>query len=189
LDNKSPLQWKYVKGHIWTANLNKIKDYNQWCPTCSGQNQTIFDIKILAQKNNGECLSDQYYDAHTKLLWRYKNFHIWEAPPLTILRGSWCRYCAGTAKLNIEIANQIALSRQGQCLSVEYKNISAPLLWACQYNHQWWSSLSNIKHSNIWYLYYADMTKHTFNNAKQIALTWGDKYLSIEYKNNKSPLL
>ncbi|CAI2199685.1 18889_t:CDS:1, partial [Funneliformis geosporum] len=89
------------------------------------------------QKNNGECLSDQYYDAHTKLLWRCKNFHIWEAPPLTILRGSWCRYCAGTAKLNIEIAKQIAFSRQGQCLSVEYKNISTPLLWACQYNHQW----------------------------------------------------
>ncbi|CAI2196814.1 7712_t:CDS:2, partial [Funneliformis geosporum] len=71
LNNKSPLQWKCDKGYIWIANLNKIKDYNQWCPTC-----------------------DQYYDAHTKLLWHCKNFHIWKAPPLTILRGSWCRYCA-----------------------------------------------------------------------------------------------
>src|SRR6266542_2106780 len=189
LDNKSPLQWKCVKGHLWTANLNKVKDCNQWCPTCSGRNQTIFDIKILAQKNNGECLSDQYYDAHTKLLWRCENFHIWEAPPLTILRGSWCRYCAGTAKLNIEIANQIALSRQGQCLSVEYKNISAPLLWACQYNHQWWSSLSSIKHSDTWCPYCAGMAKHTLDDAKQIALTRGGKCLSTEYKNNKSPLL
>ncbi|POG61695.1 hypothetical protein GLOIN_2v1786249 [Rhizophagus irregularis DAOM 181602=DAOM 197198] len=167
-DNKSPLQWKCVKGHIWTANLNKIKDYNQWCPTCDGRNPTIFDMKILAQKNNGECLSDQYYDAHTKLLWRCKNFHIWEAPPLTILRGSWCQYCAGTAKLDIEIANQIALSRQGQCLS---------------------SSLSSIKHSDTWCPYCASMAKHTLDDAKQIALTRGGRCLSTEYKNNKSPLL
>ncbi|CAG8766042.1 35370_t:CDS:2 [Gigaspora margarita] len=130
LNNKSPLQWKCVKEHIWTANLNKIKDYNQWCPTY------------------------QYYNAHTKLLWRCKNFHIWEATQLTILRGSWCRYCA-----------------------------------ACQYNHQWWSSLSSVKHSDTWCPYYAGMAKHTLDDAKQIALTRGGKCFSTEYKNNKFPLL
>ncbi|POG57241.1 hypothetical protein GLOIN_2v1879137 [Rhizophagus irregularis DAOM 181602=DAOM 197198] len=54
--------------------------------------------------------------------------------------------------------------------------------------HQW-SSLSSIKHSDTWCPYYAGMAEHTLDDAKQIALPRGGKYLSIEYKNNKSPLL
>ncbi|RHZ61738.1 hypothetical protein Glove_346g120 [Diversispora epigaea] len=94
INNKAPLQWKCDKGHTWTTNLNKIKDYYQWCPTCGGRNRTIFDMKILAQKNNGNCLSERYYDAHTKLLWRCEKSHIWEAPSQSILRGHWCSLCS-----------------------------------------------------------------------------------------------
>ncbi|CAG8495062.1 4847_t:CDS:2 [Diversispora eburnea] len=58
---------------------------------------------------------NDHYDAHTKLLWRCEKSHIWEASPQSILRGHQGRYCSGTAKLNIEIAKQIALSKQDQC--------------------------------------------------------------------------
>ncbi|CAB4428950.1 unnamed protein product [Rhizophagus irregularis] len=51
------------------------------------------------------------------------------------------------------------------------------------------SSLSSIKHSDTWCPNYAGMAEHTLDDAKQIALLRGGKYLSIEYKNNKSPLL
>jgi len=44
-----------------------VKDHKYWCPTCVGFNQTIVDMKNLAWAKNGECLSEEYKDAHIKL--------------------------------------------------------------------------------------------------------------------------
>jgi len=53
-------------------------------------------------------------------------------------------------KLTLEDAKQIALSRHGECLSTEYKNIGEPLTWRCQSNHQWQNSLNHIKNRGQW---------------------------------------
>ena len=53
-------------------------------------------------------------------------------------------------KLTLEDAKQIALSRRGECLSTEYKNIAEPLIWRCQSNHQWRNSLNHIKNGGQW---------------------------------------
>jgi len=91
--NKTPLQWKCNNGHIWSANLNKVKDRNDWCPYCHGFNRTIKDMQNLARVKNGMCLSDKYYDAHTKLEWQCGKGHKWVTKPSFILRGHWCPFC------------------------------------------------------------------------------------------------
>ncbi|RHZ85399.1 hypothetical protein Glove_66g24 [Diversispora epigaea] len=92
-DNKTPLQWKCNKGHIWIAHLNSIKDCNNWCPYCRGFNKTIKDMHKLAQKRNGKCLSEKYEGAHTKLQWQCNEGHIWITTPNCILKNHWCPYC------------------------------------------------------------------------------------------------
>jgi len=48
----------------------------------------------LAKKRNGECLSTEYINAHTKLLWKCADGHEWEAKPNNIQQGKWCPICA-----------------------------------------------------------------------------------------------
>ena len=51
-------------------------------------------MRKLAQVQNGDCLSDRYYNSRTKLEWICENNHRWEAVPNSIQQGSWCLYCA-----------------------------------------------------------------------------------------------
>ena len=63
------------------------------------------------------------------MMWKCHKGHIWNIPLNSIKNsGSWCPYCGGTMKLTLEDAKQIALSRRGECLSTEYKNIAEPLI-------------------------------------------------------------
>ncbi|CAG8536436.1 13914_t:CDS:2 [Gigaspora margarita] len=143
VNNKTPLQWKCDKGHIWSANLNKVKDYNQWCSTCAGFNRTIVDMQNLAQIKNGRCLSDKYYDAHTKLEWEYKKGHKWITEPNCILKCHWCPECSSTRK-TLENMNNIAKERGGKCLSTAYVNTNTHLNWKCEKGHTWIAVPNNI---------------------------------------------
>ncbi|CAJ0834508.1 3534_t:CDS:1 [Entrophospora sp. SA101] len=40
-NNYSNLLWKCVKGHIWHATLNSIKDRNTWCPICRNKYENL----------------------------------------------------------------------------------------------------------------------------------------------------
>jgi len=56
-----------------------------WCPYCAGNAWlTLEDMRTLAQKKGGGCLSDKYFNNSTKLKWVCKNNHIWESVPASI---------------------------------------------------------------------------------------------------------
>ena len=40
-NNYSDLLWKCIKGHIWYATLNSIKNANTWCPFCPKYNYVV----------------------------------------------------------------------------------------------------------------------------------------------------
>ena len=66
------------------------------CPTCAGNEAlTIEDMKALAEKRNGTCLSSTYKNLRTKLKWRCADGHVWEASPDQIRHNnSWCPTCS-----------------------------------------------------------------------------------------------
>ncbi|CAG8841832.1 43832_t:CDS:2, partial [Gigaspora margarita] len=105
IDNKTPLQWKCDKGHIFSTNLNRVKDHNYWCPICGGRNKTIIDMQGLARDRNGKCLSDKYYGAHTKLEWMCE-------------KGHWCLFCS---KYKWENLCREIVSKYLDLLSKNYK--------------------------------------------------------------------
>ena len=145
LGAQTKLRWRCAEGHEWEAQPNCVKNDNTWCPYCSGKTKhTIQEMKQLAKNRNGECLSDHYINAFTKLRWRCAKRHEWEAAPSSVKRSTWCPYCARKAKLTIEEMQEIAKSRGGDCLSKHYINGSTKLHWRCHLGHEWMATPDNI---------------------------------------------
>lgn len=95
--------WECSVGHQWEA---KYKDVQQgtWCPKCGIQHRiflsrnSLEDCSNLALKNNGKCLSVDYVNNKTKLLWECEFGHRWEASYDNILRETWCPTCSPQKK-------------------------------------------------------------------------------------------
>lgn len=125
---------------------------------------TIKDMKELAKKRGGKCLSKKYVNAHTKLLWQCKKKHCWYAVPDGMKRrNKWCPYCAGNARQTIEDMRRLAKSRGGKCLSKEYLGNHKKLLWKCKEGHLWKAIPNNIVRGS-W-------CPKCANNAKRISST------------------
>ena len=84
---------KCHKNHLWSTSYYMIKS-GHWCPYCAkNKKHTIEEMHILADKQNGKCLSETYINCHTKLLWKCRKNHQWMAIPKSIIGGHWCRKC------------------------------------------------------------------------------------------------
>jgi len=90
---ETPLLWQCSKGHQWHARPGNIKT-GTWCPKCSNKYKpTIEDMRQLAKSKGGECLSENYKSAATKMLWRCAKGHEWRATRRTVEAGRWCKIC------------------------------------------------------------------------------------------------
>jgi hypothetical protein len=77
------LKWKCSRGHIWEAAAHSVKYRGSWCKKCyyldqagSSQRLKLEDIRLLAPKNNGILLSNEYKNNHHKLKWQCENGHV-----------------------------------------------------------------------------------------------------------------
>jgi len=145
INNRTKLSWECDKGHQWEATPHDIGG-DSWCPTCCGAFRlTIADMKKLARKKKGKCLSSDYVNNRTKLLWECSNGHQWRTTPMTINKGSWCPTCAGRPSLTIEDMRKLADEKGGKCLSLNYRNNKIKLMWECANGHVWEEAPHDIK--------------------------------------------
>jgi len=155
VNKNTKLLWKCSEGHTWEAIPDNVKR-GTWCPTCFERKRgkslklTIEEMQKIAESHGGECLSAEYMDSKTKLLWKCTKGHTWEARPANVKNGSWCPYCAGKARRTIEEMRKIAENRGGECLSVEYVNTNIKLLWKCSKGHTWEATPNNVKYNDSW---------------------------------------
>lgn len=70
---------KSPKKDVIFSKINKSSKINE-----------LHDLAIL---KGGECQSKIYINSSTKLKWKCKNGHEWEATPNTIKNGHWCQKC------------------------------------------------------------------------------------------------
>ncbi len=90
----SKLEWKCKCGNIWEATPYSVKRRGTWCPVCANNiRRSIEDMQQLAEDRGGECLSVEYFNAHTKLKWKCSHDHIWETTPRAIQKNHWCPKC------------------------------------------------------------------------------------------------
>ena len=89
------VKWMCKEGHIWETTLNTVKNGKCWCPYCAQcVSLGLEKCKEIAQQRGGECLSTEYKNINTKMLWKCKKGHTWEARFNNIKNyGGWCPYC------------------------------------------------------------------------------------------------
>ena len=87
------VRWRCAAGHTWTSNAYRVSA-GTWCPRCSGRIPTIERMHALAAARDGRCLSTEYIDQDTKLLWECEKGHQWWTRPGAVRDGSWCPQCA-----------------------------------------------------------------------------------------------
>lgn len=148
------LRWRCKKGHEWDATPNSIKG-GSWCPFCAGLVRlTIREMQLLAESYGGTCLSEAYQNSRTKLRWRCKNGHEWEAVSDSVKGGHWCPVCSTFIRANkrrssIEKMQKMAESHEGACLSEVYINSWTKLKWRCKKGHEWAATPNGVQ-SGCW---------------------------------------
>ena len=102
--DKSPYMWKcHIKEHSsWSASFSVLKIQNTWCKECYLENRNIKQNGIskareIAKKRNGECLSTEYINNSSTLIWKchVKEHKPWKARLRNIVhQDQWCPECA-----------------------------------------------------------------------------------------------
>ncbi|MBD1904049.1 hypothetical protein NDI37_25845 [Funiculus sociatus GB2-A5] len=150
------LEWECAKGHRFKAAPNNVKNSGSWCPKCLGKDKTIQDMQAFAAERSGKCLSEEYINSVTPLLWECKEGHQWKARPSNVFFGTWCPECAKKERglkrrtHTIEEMHQIAIVRNGKCLSSDYKGTKQKLLWECEKGHKWEATPESILRGGTW---------------------------------------
>ncbi|MBU4487200.1 MAG: hypothetical protein KKD38_09770 [Candidatus Delongbacteria bacterium] len=97
-NNRTVLKYKCGKGHIFESEARNIVR-GSWCPACGAESAkrkltgSFDEIKDIAAKRGGKCLSTEYVNNYTRLVFQCENGHVWEAEPKRIKAGHWCRKC------------------------------------------------------------------------------------------------
>jgi hypothetical protein len=96
----SKLRWQCAKGHEWEARPENIKR-GSWCPKCAAEARaakkkfTIEQMRKIARKRGGKCLSTVYVSTLSRLRWQCRKGHEWNAFPGNIIyHKEWCPDCA-----------------------------------------------------------------------------------------------
>ena len=164
------------------------------CNSCrkrqNGNNRkfTIEECQEFAKSKGGKCLSTEYKNNQTTMLWRCEKKHEWNAMFQHIKRGVWCPHCSGKAKHTIQDCQLFAESKGGSCLSTEYSSNKKKMRWKCEKKHEWSAIFKDIKHG-YWCPSCAGVARLTIEECQSFAESKGGKCLSTEYKNCSTKML
>ena len=96
--------WECKEKHQWGIPFNNILNDNNWCHYCSPSlKKTLEFCQNLALQKGGKCLSTEYINSITPMLWECDVKHQWETNSDSIFHmDSWCPYCSNNAHKTTE---------------------------------------------------------------------------------------
>ena len=191
---RTPLLWECKFEHRWEATVDNVVNRGSWCPVCKNLvKYTIQDMQLIAEEREGKCISEEYTNTHTPLLWECKFEHRWAmAPTEVISHKSWCPICAHRVKHTIEEMKEFAEKKGGKCLSDVYVNGDVKLLWQCAEGHRWMARPELVLRGR-WCPFCAREKRNaakrlSIDNVKHTIEKFGYQWISGQYKNNQSKL-
>ena len=143
----SLLEWECHLGHKWKATSKNVKQ-GSWCHECAHPILTIEDCHKAAFKFQGKFLDSEYINTNTEYLWECKEGHRWKVSLNSVRNCNvWCYKCScfKNKKLTIEDCHKADKLFKGKCLSKFYVNNCEEMLWKCEFEHIFKSSLYRIK--------------------------------------------
>ena len=152
---------------------------------------TIESCQQIAEERGGECLSEEYVNCDKLIKWKCKEGHEWDAVFTSIKnRKSWCKICCHISSSkkqmhSINLCQQIAEERGGECLSGIYEGCKKKMKWKCKQGHEWDSTFDNIKQGK-WCSICKKCKKYTIEECQQVAKELGGECLSTKYINVKT---
>lgn len=93
LGSEKSLKWQCRKGHVWTGSPANLVRRGTWCPRCAGQCTTIGDLRRVARKQGGLCLSVRYLRNDHNHLWQCREGHRFVKTWQGAKEGAWCFDC------------------------------------------------------------------------------------------------
>ncbi len=165
--SKSKLLWKCsnFEHKPWLAAFDGVVYSKSWCPECFNEiryknkldKNGLERAKNYASSRGGKCLSNEYINAKTALIWKCSNpeHKEWKAPFDSVLSNkTWCPACAkkNILQRGLNDAKEHARIMGGECLSEKYNFSNEKLLWKCANpNHEPWLAIKNrVVSSNSW---------------------------------------
>jgi hypothetical protein len=190
IGNKYKMLWECKEKHQWEAAWGDIKN-NHWCPYCAKVvKPDITELQEFAKNKNGALLSTEYINSDTKMLWKCKEGHQWEARWDNIKNaGQWCPICSGKIKAEIKELQLFAKNKNGRLISTEYINNNTKLLWECSEGHQWKARWNNIKNLNQWCPTCSGCSKPDITELQDYALSKNGSLLSNTYINDNTKMV
>lgn len=95
-NKRTIMNWECKNGHRFKLRLGAVRNNDRWCRLCFHDSQR-HDISVaheLARKNGGECLSTEYVNLVTPMVWRCNKGHEWKVAMAGIKsQGQWCPNC------------------------------------------------------------------------------------------------
>jgi hypothetical protein len=99
-NGRTPLQWECKEGHDWWQKPENVRQ-GHWCNECAietkrrnNTNLTIEEMRELAARKGGKCISTVYRNVYYALEWECALGHQWPSAPANIIAGCWCPECA-----------------------------------------------------------------------------------------------
>lgn len=95
------LHWRCENGHNILASFNVLKrrlnEHGYICFECNKldkQKRSLEKCINYAKSKSGDCLSRKYINSKTKLKWKCREGHVWNAIPDSVVRRkTWCPKC------------------------------------------------------------------------------------------------
>ena len=183
VNRRTKLKWRCAEGHEWEALAGNVHNAGHWCATCAGRpNLTLKHMQDAAQERGGQCLSTEYVNYTTELLWQCAEGHQWKGLPTSVRSGYWCRKCAINKRSNsIDEMYELAEARGGACLSTTYVNTHTKLRWRCKEGHEWEGRPHDVK-AGHWCARCAGRAR-TLEDLQAVAESRGGRCLSTTYRS------
>lgn len=139
-----------VKRISTTTNLPTSKTVVPRNPNHASSSLNI--VKKLAVKQGVKCISTEYVNNRSWMMWQCKAGHTWKATFFNVgVKKPWCPHCAQETPGPREWDAQFVASvRGGKCLSDVCRGLRSALLWECSEGHTWQATLTCVKNNGTW---------------------------------------
>lgn len=130
--------WRCKNGHTIDKSPSLVSK-GAWCNQCSKRKtpaEHLQWLKEYAIEKGGKCLSTKFINRKTRVKFECAEGHRWEVLPTIIFyERTWCKKCAGLAKLGLDDMKKLAIERGEVCLSKRFKDRESNLRWKCAVGH------------------------------------------------------